>query len=285
MLFFGFCLGDAGYGLIFIAGAAICKLKAGKSVRPYLSLLQYLGIATVLFGIISGTFFGINLIETEISWLENFKGIFLDPNGMFRLALVLGAVQIIFGLFIRIANQTKQFGFRYALSTLGWLIIIFGSIAFAVTEKKGIPGFEYPLYMMLMAGTVLILFFSDPKAGLLSRFGKGVWDIYATVTGVFGDILSYIRLFALGLSSAILGFVINDIGIQILESSPVIGPVLFVIFLLLGHTLNILISSLGSFVHPMRLTFVEFYKNARFTGGGEAYKPFRKPDNKVINYS
>jgi V/A-type H+-transporting ATPase subunit I len=119
-----------------------------------------------------------------------------------------------------------------------------------------------------------VLFFNDPKSNIITRFGKGIWDIYSTVTGVFGDLLSYIRLFALGLSSAILGFVINDIGLQILGSSRILGPVFFGIFLVLGHTLNILISSLGSFVHPMRLTFVEFYKNAGFKGGGEPYKPF-----------
>ena len=85
-----------------------------------------------------------------------------------------------------------------------------------------------------------------------------------------------VRLFALGLSSAILGFVINDIAVQILGSAPVIGHIFFVVFLLFGHTLNILIASLGSFVHPMRLTFVEFYKNAGFLGGGKEYKPFAK---------
>ena len=123
------------------------------------------------------------------------------------------------------------------------------------------------------------LFFSDPGVNVFARIGKGVWDVYSMVTGIFGDLLSYIRLFALGLSSAILGFVINDIGLQILGSSKILGPVFFVIFLLLGHTLNILISSLGSFVHPMRLTFVEFYKNAGFKGGGEEYKPFKKLRN------
>ena len=124
------------------------------------------------------------------------------------------------------------------------------------------------------AQSLVIVFFSDLEISIPARIGKGIWDIYSTVTGIFGDILSYIRLFALGLSSAILGFVINDIAMQILGSSAIFGPIFFVIFLLLGHGLNILISSLGSFVHPMRLTFVEFYKNAGFKGGGKQYKPF-----------
>ena len=277
MLFFGFCLGDAGYGLLFLVGAGIYKFKASKSAKPYLSLIQFLGLATIIFGSISGTFFGINLIETEIEWMESFKGLFLNPDKMFNLALVLGAVQIIFGLFIKAANQTKQFGFSYALSTIGWLIVLLGSVVyFLLVQLELIEKNDMILNIVLAIGGFFILFFSDPGINVFSRIGKGMWDIYSTVTGIFGDLLSYIRLFALGLSSAILGFVINDIALQILGSSKILGPVFFVIFLLLGHTLNILISSLGSFVHPMRLTFVEFYKNAGFKGGGEEYKPFTK---------
>lgn len=81
-------------------------------------------------------------------------------------------------------------------------------------------------------------------------------------------------MFAIGLSSAILGFVFNDLAVQLLSMPPVIGELFFVLLLLFGHSINIFLSALGSFVHPMRLTFVEFYKNAGFTGGGKEYKPF-----------
>ncbi|WP_320112321.1 V-type ATPase 116kDa subunit family protein [Draconibacterium orientale] len=275
MLFFGFCLGDAGYGLLFVIGAGSYKLKAKPEFNPYLSLIQLLGGATILFGAISGTFFGINLIETNFALTDQVRHLFLDPNKMFNLSLILGGIQIIFGLFIKAANQTKQFGLSYALSTYGWLIILIGSIAYELLSGAGIiPKNKSILYGVIALGGFFVLFFSDPGVNVFARIGKGVWDVYSTVTGIFGDLLSYIRLFALGLSSAILGFVINDIGLQILGSSKLLGPVFFVVFLLLGHTLNILISSLGSFVHPMRLTFVEFYKNAGFKGGGEEYKPF-----------
>lgn len=277
MMFFGFCLGDAGYGLLFVVGAGLYKLKAKKEIRPYLSLIQFLGLATIVFGAVSGTFFGINLIETEIALTENIRQLFFDPNKMFNLSLVLGGVQIIFGLFIRAANRTRQFGFSYSLSTYGWLIILLGGIAYALLTGAGIIAKNKTLlYAILGVGGFFVLLFSDPGVNVFARIGKGVWDVYSTVTGIFGDLLSYIRLFALGLSSAILGFVINDIGLQILGSSKILGPVFFVVFLLFGHTLNILISSLGSFVHPMRLTFVEFYKSAGFKGGGAEYKPFKK---------
>ncbi len=277
MMFFGFCLGDAGYGILFLLVGSIYKVFAKSELKPYLTLLQFLGLGTIVFGIISGTFFGINLIETDLKFTENFRNLFLDPNKMFQLSLVLGGLQIIFGQFLKAANQAKQFGFRYALSTCGWLVIILGSLLFALLVKtEVIPQNPVILYVILSTGGFFVLFFSDPEINIFARIGKGIWDIYSTVTGIFGDLLSYIRLFALGLSSAILGFVINDIGLQILGSSKIFGPVFFLIFLVLGHTLNILISSLGSFVHPMRLTFVEFYKNAGFKGGGEAYKPFSK---------
>jgi V/A-type H+-transporting ATPase subunit I len=277
MMFFGFCLGDAGYGLLFLIGAGLYKFKAPEDFKPYLSLVQILGLATIIFGTISGTFFGINLIQADIPMLDNVRNLFLNPDKMFYLAIVLGALQIIFGLFIKAGNQTKQYGFSYALSTIGWLIVLLGSVIYVLLTKTGViqPN-QSILYAIISLGVFFILFFSDPGVNVFSRIGKGVWDIYSTVTGIFGDLLSYIRLFALGLSSGILGFVINDIGLQILGSSKILGPVFFVVFLILGHTLNILISSLGSFVHPMRLTFVEFYKNAGFKGGGGEYKPFSK---------
>lgn len=277
MMFFGFCLGDAGYGLLFIIAAGLYKFKVKKEIKPLLSLIQVLGFATVIFGSISGTFFGINLIDAEIPLLADYRSLFLNPDKMFNLALLLGGLQIIYGLFIKAANQIKQYGISYSLATFGWLIVILGSIIYAIlASTEVIPPNKTLLYIILSAGGFFIIFFSDPEINIFSRVGKGIWDIYSTVTGIFGDLLSYIRLFALGLSSAILGFVINDIAMQILGASKILGPIFFVVFLLLGHTLNILISSLGSFVHPMRLTFVEFYKNAGFVGGGKQYKPFSK---------
>ncbi len=280
MLFFGFCLGDAGYGLLFLTGAGLFKLKAEDNIKPLLSLVQFLGLATIIFGAISGTFFGINLIQTDIKLFADIKTLFLNPDNMFNLALVLGAVQIIFGMLIKMINRIKQFGFKYSLATVGWLIIFAGTAIFTVLSMKEILNTNIILYAILSLGSFFILIFSDPKINVFARIGKGLWDMYSTVTGIFGDLLSYIRLFALGLSSAVLGFVINDIAIQILGSASVTRHIFFVVFLLFGHTLNILIASLGSFVHPMRLTFVEFYKNAGFVGGGKEYKPFEKQNIK-----
>lgn len=268
MLFFGFCLGDAGYGLAVLLGASLYKRKASAEWKPIITLAQFLGIATILMGAFTGTFFGINLLQEQYAWLGGVRNFMIDSDQAFNFALILGLVQILFGLGVQAANRIKQYGFAYAVPTFGWIVLLLSILDLALLELVGSIS-TYTAWL----GVAMIVLFSDPKANILVRLGKGLWDLYG-ITGIFGDLLSYIRLFALGISSAILGFVVNDIALQIKEVAPVIGPIVFVIFLVIGHSANLLISALGSFVHPMRLTFVEFYKNAGFEGGGKAYTPF-----------
>lgn len=272
MMFFGFCLGDLGYGIVIVAGATWFKRKAAADVKPILSLAQFLGIGTILLGTLTGTFFGINLLEVES--LGNLRNFMLDSQKVFYLSLAVGMLQIMFGMALRAVNNYRMLGWQYAILPIGWIIMLLGIIDVAIL--KMLLGIHmYIIY----AGIALVVFFSDPASGIFGRIGKGIWELYG-ISGIFGDVLSYVRLFALGISGAILGFVVNTIGLQIKDSAPVIGPIFFVVFLIIGHTANLLISSLGAFVHPMRLTFVEFYKNAGFAGGGKEYKPFK---NKLIN--
>ncbi len=265
MFFFGFCLGDAGYGLVFLIGASLLKLKCNKKIKPLLSLIQFLGIGTIIMGGISGTMFGMRLVEIEA--FHSIKNIFLSYSQLLNLSVIIGAAQVVFGTALRGANKIKQKGFVYSIPEFGWILLVFSILDLALIK-----------YMVSVANIILyislgmIIFFSNPKGSIFSRIGKGIWDLYG-ITGIFGDVLSYIRLFALGVSSSILGFVINSMASQIKEV-PYVGIILSIIFLIIGHGSNILLSSLGSFVHPMRLTFVEFYKNAGFTGGGKEYKPF-----------
>ncbi len=285
MLFFGFCLGDAGYGIVLVTVGTVLKFKLNKEWKPMLTLVQLLGSMTILMGVVGGTFFGINLIETDLS----FRDMFLDSNSMFWLALGLGVIQILFGMCIKAANLIKKGGsFIYALSTFGWMIMV---LSFVAMSSKAILGYlkmdpeaiAQLTYLDTIAGiagktalvgVALILLFNDPKANLIIRILKGMWQLY-DITGLFGDVLSYIRLFALGVSGAILGLVINNIAAEFLNI-PYVGWVVFIVFLIIGHIGNILLSGLGSLVHPMRLTFVEFYKNSGWTGGGKEYKPFKK---------
>jgi V/A-type H+-transporting ATPase subunit I len=219
---------------------------------------------------LTGTVFGINLLQDQFAWLGNIRNFMINSDQAFQLALMLGVIQILFGLVIKTLNLFRQHGLKYALTPVGWIILLLSLLDIAVLKWMN----PYSNWIA-WAGVGIILLFNDPDAGFFGRLGKGVWELYG-ITGFFGDLLSYIRLFALGTSGAILGFVINDISLRVLHGVPVLGPVLFVLLLVVGHSTNLALSVLGSFVHPLRLTFVEFYKNAGFEGGGKAYKPFEK---------
>ena len=276
-LFFGFCLGDVGYGIVILAAVTIYKhTKAKPGMKLYLTMAQYLGAATVIMGLIGGTVFGISL--TNIDWASDVKDIVLSRDQLFNASLGLGILQILFGMLLKAYRLWKFKGFAYSLSTFGWVLALISLIVYMGGDKLGwFSASEAKIYFngALILSGILIFFFSDPKVNIFMRIGKGVWDTYNTVTGIFGDVLSYIRLFAIGISTAILGFVINEIALTF-GNIPYVGPVVFVLILVLGHLGNLLISSLSAFVHPMRLTFVEFYNNAGFTGGGKKYKPFTK---------
>jgi len=272
MLFFGFCVGDSGYGLLILVATLLLRGKVDKKLKPVLSLASFLGGATVIMGLISGTFFGIELVNVEAYPL---KEIILDPLKLFWLSIAIGGLQIFYGMFIKAANQIRQGGLKYGLSTIGWiLLIISGALAIVLPMLEiELPGII--INILLIISAVLILVFSNPDINIFASMGSGLYDAYNMVTGVFGDLLSYIRLFAIGISSAILGLVFNKIAAQFIGDS-FFSYIPFIIVLLIGHGLNIFLAVLSAFVHPLRLTFVEFYKNAGFLGGGKQYKPFSK---------
>ncbi|MFH1062103.1 MAG: V-type ATPase 116kDa subunit family protein [Candidatus Omnitrophota bacterium] len=268
-LFFGFCLGDAGYGLIILLLCAGFWRKVSLEQRPFLTLGAVFGLSTFIFGLISGNLFGIELVKIEFIR----KLVLLNQDQLFYLSLKIGIVQIFFGLFLKAINKTRQFGFMSSLSTWGWMLMLTGVLPLVLAFLANSIAPIWADYSAL-AGLVLILLFNDLKANLFVRLGKGLWELYGGLTGFLGDVLSYVRLFALGISGAILGLVVNEIGMQF-RTIPYIGYFLTFAFLIVGHTANLLLSGLSSFVHPLRLTFVEFYKNAGFEGGGRAYIPFK----------
>lgn len=284
MLFFGFCLGDAGYGLLMVVASLLLKKKLKKELKTVMGLVFYLGLSTILFGIIGGTFFGIPLYETGLpiysTLAQKFAARDTDINQLlFYLALVFGAAQILFGMFLKVINEVKQFGWGFAIGTIGWITLLIGGISmYAISEFAGIPmdQMRIPLYVLLGVSGLLILPLNNLGRNVFMNVGVGLWTTYNMVTGILGDLLSYIRLFALGISSAIMGFVFNSLAVEMSGSIPVLSILIMVIILVIGHSINIFMSGLGAFVHPMRLTFVEFYKNAGFSGGGKKYNPFRK---------
>ncbi|MDY0349167.1 MAG: V-type ATPase 116kDa subunit family protein [Tenuifilaceae bacterium] len=285
MMFFGFCLGDAGYGLVMLLGASLYKPRAKQKMRPILSLVQWLGVATVIFGILTGTFFGIELVSVKISFIEKFKDMFLDQNQLFTLALVVGAIQIVFGMFVKAANEIRLWGWKYSITTFSWLLLILGSGAFyglSMVDGMNVEFMGLAHKIVLGIAAIGIFFFNSPGKNPAVNVGLGLWGTYNMITGLFGDILSYIRLFALGLSSAILGNVFNSLAFGMAPDIPVVGAIVTILILIAGHSINLFMAALGALVHPMRLTFVEFYKNAGFVGGGASYKPFQKKSKQTI---
>ncbi len=284
MLFFGFCLGDAGYGVLMAVAALFMRRKVKKELKQIMGLIFYLGVSTFFFGVISGVLFGIPLYETGLPVYSDLAARFAQHGTdinmlLFYLSLVLGGIQILFGMFIKAINETRQFGWKHAVGTLGWIVLLTGGISiYLISEFAGIPleNLNPAIYTLLVVSGLMILFLNNLKRNILMNFGLGLWNTYNMVTGILGDLLSYIRLFALGISSAILGFVFNSLALEMSGNVPVLSILIMVVILVIGHSINLFMSGLGAFVHPMRLTFVEFYKNAGFAGGGKQYNPFKK---------
>ena len=117
-----------------------------------------------------------------------------------------------------------------------------------------------------------IYIFNTPGRNPLINIGAGLWETYNMATGILGDVLSYLRLFALGLAGGMLGQAFNNLALSV-KGDSIISWLPFILILLIGHVMNILLSGLGAFVHPMRLTFMEYFKNAGYEGKGAAYNP------------
>jgi V/A-type H+-transporting ATPase subunit I len=274
MLFFGLCLGDMGYGLLMIVALPIFT-KLFQLINPNFSkwLVVLFGASTILCGLLSGSFFGFNLYNLDIPFVQTMKGLlYVDSSTMFTVSLCIGVVQILFGMAIKAVNLTIQCGFKYSLSTIGWLMLL---ITVGVSVLAGIDVGNPVVMTLLIIAAVLIFLLNSPGKNPLLNIGLGLWDTYNMATGLLGDVLSYVRLFALGLSGGILANVFNSMAIGMKPDNPVAGFIVMALIFVIGHALNIFMNILGAIVHPMRLTFVEFFKNAGYTGGGTEYKPFK----------
>lgn len=281
-LFFGFCLGDAGYGLLLLVAGLVFRKKK-PDMKSTMTLVSLLGLSTIIFGLIGGTFFGVNLYDLGLGFYGTLNEVMSDQNKsindyLFNLSLFFGGIQILFGMVIKMVNEKRQYGWKYAVGTFGWFFLIVGSLAAYILGESGVAKSITSVvqYAALGIGGVCALLLNNPDRNIFVNFGAGLWDAYNMLTGIMGDLLSYIRLFALGISSSILGFVFNSLAFAFAPDIPGVNVLVIAIILVFGHGINLFMGALGSFVHPVRLTFVEFYKNAGFEGGGVRYKPFTK---------
>jgi len=277
MLFFAFCMGDMGYGLVLILAGLGLKKVLGN-IAP---LGITLGIATTVVGFLFHTFFSTDMLTW--SWLpDGVKSIMLPSkiagyDGTMVLALLVGIVHICLAMIVKTYQSTKVKGFANSLGTWGWTLLIVGGVIVGGLALMGVMDKEATKWVIIIIGVLSALgiyFLNDLHRNPLKNFGSGLWETYNTATGLLGDVLSYLRLYALGLAGAKLGEAFNAIGLQALGDGG-FGWVAFILIVVIGHVLNVAMCVLGAFVHPLRLNFLEFFKNSGYEGSGRKYNPLQ----------
>ena len=285
LLFFAMCMGDAGYGLVLIAfGLLVHYKKLNISMFEGLGpIITTLGVGTAVVGLFLGTFFGIPLAQVE--WYpEVLKSVIIQGKVMgydaqMVLAICIGVFHICLAMVVKAICYTKRFGFKENISTWGWLLLVVGGLSALILLMLFNAPAEVTKWTLIgIAGVSAlgIYIFNKPGRNPLLNIGAGLWDTYNMATGLLGDVLSYVRLYALGLAGGMLGGAFNDLDLMVLGENPTWQWVGFVLILLIGHVLNVAMSALGAFVHPLRLTFVEYFKNSGYEGKGVAYQPFKE---------
>ena len=284
LLFFAMCMGDAGYGLILIVVGLL--LKKVESFKPLAPLVVTLGVATVVVGFFLHTFFSIDIAQWKC--FEGIRGIFLPDEiagyaGGMVLSLIVGVVHLCLAMVVKAINAVRVNGFAASLGTLGWTLLIVGGVVVGAVSLSGVLSSEVTKWVIIVIGIIsLIGIFplNNPKRNKLANVGLGFWDTYQMVTGLLGDVLSYLRLYALGLAGSMLGMAFNDMGKMVLgDGSNLILWIPFLLLVLIGHTLNIAMCALGAFVHPLRLNFLEFFKNSGYEAAGRKFNPLTNNNN------
>ena len=274
MLFFGLCVGDAGYGLIIFCVATYLhiKAKAGDDTTAY-ELMQWLGGGAFVIGLLMGSLFGVVLPYAD------HKDYFLNQDNLMILSVIVGLLQILFGKGVAAYKIKIQKGTKYSIAPFAWIVFLIG-----IGLMLGIPYLgvalpevvKYIIYGVVGISTLIILFYNSPGKNPFLNVASALWKTYETASGLLGDTLSYIRLFAIGLTGAVLGGVFNSLAVEQTASLPIaVRFPLMLVILLAGHSINIALAIIGALVHPIRLTFVEYYKNSEFEGGGVAYDPLK----------
>ena len=276
LIFFGMMVADAGYGLLMLIGTllALKFFHFNPETKKMIKFFMYLSFPTITFGLMYGSVFG-DLIK--------FTGL-IDTNKdvmtILVMSLVFGVIQIFFGLGIKAFVLIRMGKPLEAFMDVGsWAITLLSLGGMGAGSMLDIPTLKTICTAGAIIGALLIIFTQGrhvkSKAG---KIGQGLYELYG-ITSYLGDLVSYTRLMAIGLSGGSIAGAINTI-IKMLPGPIgvfIIGPLLFVIF----QTVNLLLSLLSGYVHSLRLTYVEYFSKF-YEGGGRAFKPF-EANNKYIN--
>ena len=287
LLFFALCMGDCGYGIMLIIfGLLVAKKKLNIAMFEGLGpIITVLGVGTTVVGFFLGTFMGFDLYAVE--WMPQvLKNVMIKGSvsvaGMtydlqMVLALGIGVFHICLAMVVKAICSTQQLGFKENIANWAWTLLIVGGLIVTILGMTVLPQevFKWAIITVAIVSALGIYVFNTPGRNPLINIGSGLWDTYNMATGILGDVLSYIRLYALGLAGGKLGEAFNTLGEMVLGDS-IVSWVPFVLIFAIGHILNLAMSALGAFVHPLRLTFVEYFKNAGYEGKGTLYQPFKK---------
>ncbi|MCX5808940.1 MAG: V-type ATP synthase subunit I [Proteobacteria bacterium] len=288
-IFFGICFSDVGYGLmLIITGAYLtAKTKAYRGVNNLTRILLYGGISSVIFGALTGSWFG-DLHKPEYLGQGNIlhvlqqKCLVLDPMDKTILALIialsLGVLNQFLGIILKMYGAIRNRDFIGAFSDgICWIVTLSGLLMIVGKIFGDIPPKIFNTGIWLFVGGIIGLILTQGRdlKGPMGKLAGGVVSLYGImgsygIVAFIGDTLSYCRLLALGLTTSIIAMAFNLMA-GMIRDVPYVGMVLFIIVLLVGHLFNFLISALGAFVHSMRLIFVEFF--GRFYEGGT--RPFQ----------
>ncbi len=282
-LFFGFCLTDAGYGIV-LAALSLVLMKYLKGGRKLLWLLFIGGLFTILMGALTGGWFGLNddTLPTWLGWVGSMrKSLMLfdpfdSPMTMFGIALMLGFIQVTFGLLIALVENVRRRDFMAAVfDQMTWIVLLWSLVLYGVSRMGVVPPRYTPVFkyaaMAAALGIIALSYRASKSPG--ARLAWGFYNLYG-ITGYLGDVLSYTRLLALGLATGGIAMVINVVA-GMAKGIPLVGYAAMILVLIGGHSFNLAVNALGGFVHSARLQYVEFYPKF-FEGGGKPFKPFKK---------
>jgi len=280
VLFFGICLSDAAYGVIVYIAAHILGKKLGEKIEGLplvIKLCKAFAVSTIIIGLLTGSIFGYNFENRSWIIFDVSVGVG-NPMLYFYLALGLGVVHLSISY---ILGMLQVFSHQERLQKLGLLCVLWGGVLVVIKMiwfEAPTDALSKPLFYIgvgfLGLGVLLTLLFSSGSSKIFVRLGLGLWNVYG-LTGLIGDLLSYARLFGLGIGTAAIASVMNQLALMLYNAVGSLAGIPFaVIVIVIGHAFNLALALLGSTVHSARLHFVEAFKSF-FGGGGVEYKPFK----------
>jgi V/A-type H+/Na+-transporting ATPase subunit I len=273
-LFFAMIVSDAGYGLLLMLLTLGLWKRLGKdrTTRRWRTILAWISGISILYGILVGSYFG---VEPRSGFLNSLK--ILDVKNYTQMMLIsalIGAAHIILA---NLMNAWRYGSNPKALAPIGWAVLVAGGVMLGIGSKTESVIAQNGGIAALILGVILIVAFTSAGEPMGRRFIGGVMGL-SKITTVFGDVLSYLRLFALGLASASLASVFNGMAAGLYHWRPGLGLLFAILVVLFGHAINLLLSVSGGFIHGLRLNVIEFF-NWGVQEEGTAYHPFMKKEN------